>query len=226
MPSYSGEVIIPNLNAATEVLYDSVGVPHIYASNMEDAYLALGYVHAQERLFQLEMMRRVGTGTLAELLGEDVLDIDRFFRTLGIPVHAKWSTEVWDASGDSDWKNAVNAYIKGVNQFIGEGKLPVEYSLLGHSPREFTVNDMHGIVGYIAFTFAMAIRTDPLVTKMARQLGPEYLEVLSVHTLPEHFVIPTHYPDRKDSSLSIDAQKSTVSLLDKLPVPLLEGSNG
>ena len=224
-PTYSGDWILPGLNKETEVLYDTYGIPHIYANTMADAYLILGYVHAQERLFQMEMMRRVGTGTLAELLGEDVVDIDRFFRTLGIPKHAQWSTEVWEGERNSEWKSAVNAYIQGVNQFIKENKLPLEYSLLGHTPRPFTVNDMHGIVGYMSFTFAMAMRTDPLVTKMARQLGPKYLEDLSIHTLPEHYVIPNHYP-RRNTNNELTTENSLTSLLDKLPVPLLEGSNG
>ncbi|WP_158859301.1 penicillin acylase family protein [Lunatibacter salilacus] len=224
-PTYSGEVIIAGLNSETEVLYDNYGIPHIYASTMADAYLTLGYVHAQERLFQMDMMRRVGTGTLAELLGEDVVDIDRFFRTLGVPEHAHWSTEEWNEAGNSDWKSAVDAYVQGVNKFIQKGKLPLEYSLLGHKPRPFSVNDMHGIVGYMSFTFAMSLRTDPLVTKMARQLGPEYLKDLSIHTLPEHHIIPNHYPHR-DSSKEIDLGNSLTSLLEKLPVPLLEGSNG
>ncbi len=225
-PTYSGEEIISSLNGETEVLYDNYGIPHIYASAMTDAYLILGYVHAQERLFQMEMMRRVGTGTLAELLGEDVVDIDRFFRTLGIPKHALWSTEVWNDTGDSKWKTAADAYIQGVNQFIREDKLPLEYSLLGHQPREFTVNDMHGIVGYMSFTFAMAMRTDPLITKMARQLGPEYLKVFAIHTLPEHHVIPNHYPQRDSTSGQIATENPLTSFLEKLPVPLFEGSNG
>jgi len=225
-PTYSGEAFISGLNADTEVLYDNYGIPHIYASTMTDAYLTLGYVHAQDRLFQMEMMRRVGTGTLAELLGEDVVDIDKFFRTLGIPKHAQWSTEVWNEEGNSDWKNAVDAYTQGVNQFIQEDKLPLEYLLLGHQPREFTVNDMHGIIGYMSFTFAIAMRTDPLVTKMARQLGPEYLKVLSIQTLPEHHVIPNHYPKRDPTNGQLVTGNSITSFLEKLPVPLLEGSNG
>lgn len=104
-----------------EVLFDAYGVPHIYAENEEDAYFSLGFVHTQDRLFQLEMMRRVGTGTLAEFLGPDLLEIDKFFRTLGIPNHVIESTEFYKAQPEAPWKNDTEAYVAGVNQFIAEG---------------------------------------------------------------------------------------------------------
>ncbi|WP_100627266.1 penicillin acylase family protein [Algoriphagus formosus] len=218
-PQYKGEIEINGLSEETTAYFDEYGVPHIYASNASDAYRALGYLHAQDRLFQLEMMRRVGTGTLAEFLGPDVVEIDQFFRTLGIPEHAQTSTEFWNSQADSPWKNATEAYIAGVNEFIQNGTLPIEFLLLGEKPREFTLNDIHGIVGYMSFTFGMALKTDPLITKMSRELGQEYLEALSIETLPEHHFIPNFYPDSiSNGSLS--------SLLEKLPVPLLEGSNG
>ncbi len=221
---YSGEQKIAGLSEEVEVIFDEFGVPHIYAQNATDAYRALGYVHAQDRLFQMEMMRRVGSGTLAELLGADVLDIDKFFRTLGIPKHARESNEEFLKSGDSPWKTAAEAYAAGVNEFIAEGKLPIEYTLLGAKPREFTLEDMHSITGYMAFTFAMGMKTDPLVTKMARELGDEYLAALSVQTLPEHHKIEVNYPDSLlNSPIS---GSSLIGMLDKLPVPLLEGSNG
>jgi penicillin G amidase len=223
-PQYSGELELDGLTQQVEVHFDTYGVPHIYAQNEADAYRALGYVHAQERLFQLEMMRRVGSGTLAEFLGKDLLEIDQFFHTLGIPKHAKESAEAFLAQGETPWKKAAEAYLAGVNAFIENGKLPVEYTLLGEKPRPYTIEDMHSIVGYMSFTFAMGLKTDPLVTKMARELGPEYLSSLSVQTLPEHHVIPVHYPDSLQSD-SISTSSTLTALLEKLPVPLLEGSN-
>ncbi|WP_373494742.1 penicillin acylase family protein, partial [Aquiflexum sp.] len=225
-PTYSGEIEIAGLSSETEVYFDDYGVPHIYAKNAKDAYMALGYVHAQDRLFQMEMTRRVGTGTLAELLGEDLLEVDKFFRTLGLPKHTEWSTAEWNKAGNSEWKTAAEAYVKGVNHFIQNGKLPIEYTLLGSKPREFTINDIHAITGYMSFTFAMALKTDPLVTHMARKLGPEYMEVLSVHTLPEHHFIPNNYPERDEYSGEMFVNDKLSALLEKLPVPLLEGSNG
>jgi len=223
-PQYDGELVLSGLKDQTDVHFDRYGIPHIYAQNEEDAYRALGYVHAQDRLFQLEMMRRVGSGTLSEFLGKDLLEIDQFFLTLGIPRHAMESAAVFLAAGDTPWKKATDAYIAGVNDYIATGKLPVEYLLLGEKPRPYTIEDMHSIVGYMSFTFAMGLKTDPLVTKMARELGPEYLSSLSIQTLPQHHVIPVNYPDSLRTSPN-PLTPTLTAMLERLPVPLLEGSN-
>ncbi|MDA0314553.1 MAG: penicillin acylase family protein [Bacteroidetes bacterium] len=223
-PQYDGEVALTGLSKEVVTHFDEYGVPHIYAQNEADAYRALGYVHAQERLFQLEMLRRVGSGTLAELLGPDVVEIDQFFHTLGIPKHAKESTKALLAKGNSPWKSALEAYIEGVNQFIEQGQLPVEYLLLGEKPRVYTLDDMHSVLGYMSFSFAMGLKTDPLVTQIARKWGSDYLASLSVQSLPSHHVIPVNYPDSLVAVGSIVNSKLT-ALLEKLPTPLLEGSN-
>ncbi len=222
-PRYDGELSLEGLEKPVEVLFDDYGIPHIYAENEVDAYRAFGYIHAQDRLFQLEMMRRVGTGTLSELLGASLIDTDKFFRTLGIPKQAERSTENWNNQPDSPLKAATHAYIDGVNQFIQGGNLPVEYSLLGAEPKEFTVNDIHSITGYMAFSFAMAVRTDPILTKIQRQLGNNYLKSLSINTLADHYTIPNFYP--AGTSDSSHAGGSLQAMLEKLPVPLLKGSN-
>lgn len=223
-PAYTGEVQISGLEEQVEIYFDEFGIPHIYAQNKMDAYKALGYVNAKERLFQLEMMRRAGSGTLAEFLGPDLLEIDQFFRTLGIPKHAKESHEAFLSQADTPWKKSAEAYVSGVNEFIENGQIPVEYLLLGEKPRVYTLEDMHSILGYMSFTFAMGLKTDPLVTKMNKELGPDYLASLSVQTLPEHHVIPNHYPDSLKTKNTTTSSGLT-ALLEKLPVPLLEGSN-
>ena len=89
-PSYEGKLSLSGLNKPVTVKYDSYGIPHIYAENESDAYFALGYLQAQERLFQMEMLRRVATGTLSEILGDEFVSVDKLFRTLGF---AKKSAE-------------------------------------------------------------------------------------------------------------------------------------
>jgi len=84
LPERSGSVVLNGLKAPVSVRYDERGIPHISASNESDLYRALGYVHAQDRLFQMEMVRRLAKGELAEILGPKLLDTDRLFRTLGI----------------------------------------------------------------------------------------------------------------------------------------------
>jgi penicillin amidase len=83
-PQYSGRLKLTGLQDEVEVIFDPYGIPHIYGQNETDVYFALGYVHAQERLFQMEMMRRITAGRLSEILGEKLIKTDKFFRTLGI----------------------------------------------------------------------------------------------------------------------------------------------
>jgi penicillin amidase len=83
MPAYSGAEKLPGLSAEVRVWRDAYGVPHIFAASMDDAARALGYLHASERLFQMEIQRRVGQGRLAEIQGADLLGVDKYIRTLG-----------------------------------------------------------------------------------------------------------------------------------------------
>ncbi len=82
MPAYSGAAALPGLTAETRVWRDAYGVPHIFARSLDDAARALGYVHASERLYQMEIQRRVGQGRIAEIAGPDLVGVDRFIRTL------------------------------------------------------------------------------------------------------------------------------------------------
>ena len=84
MPAYSGSVALPGLSAETRVWRDGYGAPHIFAANLDDAARALGYLHASERLYQMEINRRAGQGRVAEIAGADLVGVDRFIRTLGL----------------------------------------------------------------------------------------------------------------------------------------------
>src|SRR5918996_685350 len=97
LPKTSGEIGLSGLKAPIEVLRDRHGVPHIFAASLQDAHFALGFVHAQDRLWQMEMNRRVGSGRLAEVLGPAALETDRFMRTLGLRGVAEANLRHYDA---------------------------------------------------------------------------------------------------------------------------------
>ena len=170
-PKYSGELKLKGLKNEVEVLFDAYGIPHIYAQNEEDAYFALGYVHAQERLFQMEMIRRVGAGRLSEILGEKLVETDKFFRTTGISGIAKKSVKMYMNGRSEPYQKSTWAYLDGLNTFIKQGATPIEFSIMGIPKQEFTPEDLYTIVGYMAFSFADAFRTDPLMTKIKEKLG-------------------------------------------------------
>jgi penicillin amidase len=83
-PLYNGKITIENTTEDVTIYFDEIGVPHINAKNQKDAYTALGYVHAQDRLWQMELMRRIAAGRLSEIFGKELLKVDRFFSGLGI----------------------------------------------------------------------------------------------------------------------------------------------
>ena len=122
----SGELVLPGLEQPVEVLRDSLGVPHLWAGSLADAVFAQGYLHATDRLWQLEMFRRVAQGRLSELFGEETLDADRFLRTLGL-ARAGRETAV-----SARTRALAEAYARGVNAAVDEwrGLLPPEFVLL------------------------------------------------------------------------------------------------
>lgn len=223
-PDLRGDLAFSGIKEEIQVYYDKFGIPHIYAQSEEDAQFALGYVHAQDRLFQMEMLRRVGKGTLAEILGPDLAKTDRFFRTIGIRETAKKAAAAFHQLPDNDpVKKATLAYYAGVNTYINHGDKPVEFYLLGIPKEPFTIEDCYAIFGYMAFTFAHAIRTDPLITRIQQQLGPAYMKDLDVHWNPQAEMIPTFPRPKADTLISGDF--TIDKLFNTLPVPPWLGSN-
>jgi penicillin G amidase len=151
VPPLSGEVMIDGLQEGVSVVRDKDGVPHISAKNERDLYMAQGYVTAQERLFQMDMSRRQASGELSEVVGEATIERDKFFRTFGLKRAAIASYDMYSQEG----KNVLQWYADGVNAFIQEAKkekkFPVEFSLLGYEPKEWTPFDSLTIGKYMAY---------------------------------------------------------------------------
>ncbi|WP_455212858.1 penicillin acylase family protein [Kaarinaea lacus] len=110
----------------TTVIRDTDGIAHIYAKNEHDLFFMQGYIHAQDRLFQMDMSRRQAAGTLAELFGPDLLESDVFFRTIGLRRAAERSLPIYSKRA----KTAIEAYTQGINAYISQHPLPPEYSAL------------------------------------------------------------------------------------------------
>jgi penicillin amidase len=134
-PKTDGTFQVSGLQDQVEVFRDSMGVPHIYASNQHDLFFAQGYVHAQDRFWQMEFSRRVGSGRLSEILGEGALEQDRFIRTVGWHRTAAQELELLDPLEQS----ILDAYSQGVNAYIHSqaGRLGLEFTLLGLTGVDF-----------------------------------------------------------------------------------------
>ncbi|MCW5912506.1 MAG: penicillin acylase family protein [Cyclobacteriaceae bacterium] len=224
-PVYSGELALAGLKEPVTVHYDDYGVPHIYAQNEADAYFALGYVHAQDRLFQMEMIRRAASGRLSEVLGKDLLKVDKLFRALGINQFAEAHAQQFLQADTAGFQRAALAYQKGINEFIRTGKTPLEFSIIGIPKTEFEPKDIYLAVGFMSFGFAEGLRADPVLEKIKTELGAEYLKDLAVETPANAVRIQNFNGARK-----IKATDSLIAFfgeaLDKIPVPLWQGSNG
>jgi penicillin amidase len=223
-PSRQGMVELQHLQGSVSVRYDERGVPHIRAENETDLYRALGYVHAQDRLFQMEVLRRLARGELAEVLGPKLLDTDKLMRSLRIRERA----ETYFANLDKQSPSfiAMQAYLDGINQYQDSHAKPVEFDVLGIPKRPFTAQDTISIAGYMAYSFAAAFRTEPLLTFVRDQLGPQYLSVFDLDWQPKGVLNATAPPlasaDWKD--LNALARLSEQALADN-GLPQFEGSN-
>ena len=182
-PQRSGTLGLTGLQGNVEVRFDERGVPHIRAASEADLYRALGYVQAQDRLFQMEMSRRLARGELAEVLGPKLLDVDRLFRTLGIRARADAYVQAIDTRSPA--YQALLAYLDGVNQFQASHPAPVEFDVLGIPKRPFTPQDSVSVAGYLAYSFASALRTEPAMTHIRDKLGPAYLKMFDLDWHPE-----------------------------------------
>ncbi len=222
--TYSGELKFSGLHSPVEVLYDTYGIPHIYAQNAEDAYYTLGYVHAQDRLFQMEMLRRAAAGRLSEVLGPDLLKTDKLFRTLGINKFAKEHAQKFFSTDTADFQRAALAYQGGINEFIRTGKTPLEFSIIGIPKTEFTPEDIYLAVGFMSFGFAEGIRADPVLEKVHSELGEAYLKDLAVQTPDDAVSIKSFSGQVKGATDPLIT--SLGEALEKIPVPLWTGSNG
>jgi len=185
-PKTEGTRCIEGLHGDVEVIRDRFGVPHVYAKDEHDLFFAQGYVHAQDRLWQMELSHRVGHGRLAAALGPAALPLDRFVRTLGIPRIAE---RHW-AAMDGDARAIVSAYTAGVNARILHGeRLPFEFSILGVAPTPWTPVATLALGSVLALSLSGNYRIELLRAAIAAEAGEELASLLLPPNAPESPII-------------------------------------
>ncbi|MDH0745671.1 penicillin acylase family protein [Pseudomonas sp. GD03842] len=222
-PMRNGEMALAHLRAPVSVRYDERGVPHIKAEHQDDLYRALGYVHAQDRLFQMEILRRLARGELAEVLGPKLVNTDKLFRSLRIREHADAYVARQDKNTPA-WQ-ALEAYLDGVNQYQASHPRPIEFDVLGIEKRPFTAEDTLSIGGYLAYSFAAAFRTEPLLTYVRDQLGPEYLKTFDLGWQPDGALPSKPALSGNDWKGLSDLALLSQQALEDAGLPQFEGSN-
>ena len=173
LPIISGERALSGLAAPVEVVRDEHGIPHIAAESEEDALFALGFVHAQDRMWQMEMNRRIGAGRVSEVLGAAALDTDRLLRVLGLRRRAKASLDHIDPAS----RRKVAAYVRGVNAWIGSrsGPLPPEFLILGFEPEPWTPADTALLPKIMSLDLAREWTRDRMRLRLSKVLAPELI---------------------------------------------------
>ena len=171
LPQVQGSVTIPGLIEPVEVIRDRWGIPHIYAANLRDLFFAHGYVQAQDRLWQMELNRRLSRGRLSEIFGKVTLDMDRFERTVGIARAAEKDL----ACLSEESRTLLDAYLRGVNSYMeaNPGKLPVEFTLLGFRPEPWELLDSLAWMKMQAWHLSENWSTEILNAALVGRVGPE-----------------------------------------------------
>jgi len=218
-PIYDGEIGLKGISAETTVYFDENGIPHIYASSNEDGYKVLGYVHAQDRLWQMELARRIAPGRLSEILGEELFYVDVFFKGIGLEENTISVIANIDKSSLA-YKYAM-AYLEGVNEFIKEGNTPIEFTLLGIEKETYALEDVLNVYGYMAFSFAQAQKTDPFLQDVKDRLGIDYVKELEIKIDSSSTLLKSYH----DNGNLLAYANGINDILKKLPVPAFIGSN-
>jgi penicillin amidase len=176
MPDYAGAAALPGLSAEVRVYRDAYGAPHIFAATMDDAARAMGYVHASERLLEMELQRRTGQGRLSEILGPDLLGVDRFIRTLGFYRLAESSF----AAISPEAQKTLQAYADGVNAFLAShrGRLPPEFLLLGDDPEPWRPADTVVAGKLLSLELSNNYKLEMDRARLAAKLPPDQASLL------------------------------------------------
>ncbi|MFC1712672.1 penicillin acylase family protein [Candidatus Poribacteria bacterium] len=143
-PEHSGEIDGIGVKQPVEIYRDAYGIPHIYAQSEYDVYFAQGYVHAQDRLSQMELSRRIAKGRLSELIGEDTVEIDMFMRLLGMDK----AMERLASEASDEMKEIAGTYVDGINAYVQTNRdnMPLELSALEVVPEPFTEADVSAMI--------------------------------------------------------------------------------
>ncbi|MCG6148096.1 penicillin acylase family protein [Leptospira levettii] len=253
-PRYQGEIRSDKLTSKATVIRDEVGIPHIVGEDAKSAYFALGFTMAQDRIFQMELQRRIGKGELTEIFGEKLIPSDQFLKSLLLKqtaeIYANQTKHIYPEAWEQlDW------FLEGVNHFLETEPLPIEYTILGIKPRPFDRVDAISFLFYMGFSFAEGIKSDSLysimeselVDRSASELFPRYdfepnASILESQPgfkkLTSNLPIPNVNPknDLKGSEIKSSLSRSNKDITNlkqlvtfvsslNLPIEPLEGSN-
>ncbi len=174
LPDYSENVSIPGLINEVNLLRDSFAIPHIFAENETDLYRAVGFAMAQDRLWQMDLLRRVTQGRLSEILGDDQVNTDLLMRALRI----QEKSEKVLAQSSPDILAALEAFSAGINYYIDHYPLPPEFKILRYKPENWQPVHSINLIGYMSWDLASGWEPEILLHRIAREVSPGQIQEL------------------------------------------------
>jgi penicillin amidase len=194
LPVYEGELKAPSLILEVKIYFDSLAIPYVFAENDEDVSFTLGYLHARERMFSMDMIRRAGEGRLSEIFGVETLPFDKMFRAVGLARTARMIKEKMNPEG----LKLLEAYSRGVNYYLEEkkNKYPVEFDVLGYQPESWKPEHSIIVIRMMAWELNLGWWTDLAFTELVQKLGEEKVKEI----LPD-------YPENAPTIIPPDIKK-------------------
>jgi len=176
-PQYSGQIQLNGLQQPVQVYRDEYGIPHIIAKNEMDLYRATGFVMAQDRMWQMDLLRRVTSGRLSEIFGKDMVDTDVLMRALRMPQKSRFVISQTDKKVIAH----LEAFADGVNQYLEKHKnnLPLEFKILGYTPESWKVEDSVNLIGYMAWDLTMPWTTETVLYKIWKKVDDAHIKALT-----------------------------------------------
>lgn len=167
----SGTISVKGISKDVTVYKDNFGVPQISAENEDDIYFAMGYMHAKDRLWQMDLSRRAAEGRMSEILGNETLEFDKLFRTIGIGKYA----EILYGKISPKSKQILNAYSNGVNYFIqiNNSKLPLEFDVLDYKPEPWKPEHSLEVIRMMGWELNFSWYCEYAFGEIVKKFGPE-----------------------------------------------------
>ncbi len=219
LPDYNKDLNLSILTDSVSVLRDANGIPHIYAKNEKDLYRAVGFVMAQDRLWQMDLLRRVTQGRLSEILGKDQAETDILMRSLRI--QEKSEKILKEASPEV--VSALEAFAQGFNYFIERNALPPEFRVLGYHPEYWEPVNSINLIGYMSWDLTSGWGTEILLHNLKKEVSEAQINDL----IPDMENHPTAIY-RDFNAQQIDLENIVLSAnkkLENLGVEVFQGSN-
>jgi penicillin amidase len=219
IPDYSKDLQIKGFSAEVNVLRDSYGIPHIYAENEKDLYHAVGFSMAQDRLWQMDLLRRVTQGRLSEILGKDLVNTDLLMRALRI----QEKSEKIIAGASPETMQALEAFSAGVNEYIRYYPLPPEFRILGYNPEPWEPIQSINLIGYMSWDLKSGWDSEILLHQLQGKVSDEQIQQL-IPGMENHKT--AIYPDFHSPVINIgETILSAGNNLEELGVQIFQGSN-